>query len=411
MKQPRSDSTSPREGGQALVLFVLALAALLGFMALAIDVGQAMVEKRSAQNAVDAAALAGAAYLPNHDNAVAKANQWLTLNGYTPGDGNTVTITTPYNGDPNKIEVRLSNSVGPSFAGAVGFAGFNITARSVGKRNINPYAIFQTGPNPSGDDDDDDPECDGELELEGDNFFIAGSTHADGEFEIEGDNLEITGAVTYVCEFESEGTNLTFGSGPTQLPAPVPPPVSFEYSDFATCTFSVSGNLRISNSTPQYFVNNNVSSGQLKPGVYCATGDIKLDENISASQISGNVTFVAHGEIEMEHNNLNLTAYRLDVLAFTDGCEDEDDDDGDPGENPGDPGDTDGDAGEGEIELEADNLTFSGMLIAACGEVEVEGDSVFSPSTLILGQEVELEGEDGSITAGNYTVGGPHLAE
>ena len=48
------------ERGQVLVLLVLALVGLLGFTALAIDGGMVYSDRRTAQNAADAAALAGA---------------------------------------------------------------------------------------------------------------------------------------------------------------------------------------------------------------------------------------------------------------------------------------------------------------------------------------------------------------
>ena len=55
MKQPRA-----REQGQAIVILALMMIGLLAFAALAIDGGNAYVERRRAQNGADAAALAGA---------------------------------------------------------------------------------------------------------------------------------------------------------------------------------------------------------------------------------------------------------------------------------------------------------------------------------------------------------------
>lgn len=49
----------PSERGQAIVLIVLAMVALLGFTALALDGGRLYSERRHAQNAADAASLAG----------------------------------------------------------------------------------------------------------------------------------------------------------------------------------------------------------------------------------------------------------------------------------------------------------------------------------------------------------------
>lgn len=54
-----------REPGQVIVLVALGLVALLGFTALAVDMGMAYADRRQAQNAADAAALAGARYTGN----------------------------------------------------------------------------------------------------------------------------------------------------------------------------------------------------------------------------------------------------------------------------------------------------------------------------------------------------------
>jgi hypothetical protein len=60
-----------RERGQIMVLVALGLVGLLGFTALALDMGMAYADRRQAQNAADAAALAGARY----------AGNWLRGNG------------------------------------------------------------------------------------------------------------------------------------------------------------------------------------------------------------------------------------------------------------------------------------------------------------------------------------------
>ena len=68
-----------REPGQIMVLLALGLVALLGFTALAVDLGMAYADRRQAQNAADAAALAGARY----------AGNWLKGNkGVCTGFGN-----------------------------------------------------------------------------------------------------------------------------------------------------------------------------------------------------------------------------------------------------------------------------------------------------------------------------------
>src|SRR6266568_4889820 len=55
-----------RERGQTLLIFVLALTVLLGFTALAIDMGLFFENRRHLQNTADAAALAGVGDLPEN---------------------------------------------------------------------------------------------------------------------------------------------------------------------------------------------------------------------------------------------------------------------------------------------------------------------------------------------------------
>ena len=52
-------ATTHPERGQTLLIFVLALTVLLGFTAMAIDVGLFYEDRRHMQNTADAAALAG----------------------------------------------------------------------------------------------------------------------------------------------------------------------------------------------------------------------------------------------------------------------------------------------------------------------------------------------------------------
>jgi hypothetical protein len=65
-----------------LVLFVLALAALLGFAAMTIDLGLLFEDRRHLQNSADAAALAGVVELPLKPVAARqKAQEWAASNG------------------------------------------------------------------------------------------------------------------------------------------------------------------------------------------------------------------------------------------------------------------------------------------------------------------------------------------
>src|SRR3954471_5981234 len=94
----RSHRPRDREQGQALVLFCLALTAIVGVVGLVLDGGDAFAQRRSQQNAADLAALAGANnYLVNGDEAAATtaAKAYAASNGYTDGAGS-IGITVSY---------------------------------------------------------------------------------------------------------------------------------------------------------------------------------------------------------------------------------------------------------------------------------------------------------------------------
>ncbi|MFQ5880586.1 MAG: pilus assembly protein TadG-related protein [Dehalococcoidia bacterium] len=354
------------ESGQTLIITAFALTALVGFAALVLDIGNLYVNRRQLQTGADAAALAGAQLLPSASDASAEALDYAGRNGYASG----VTTTTPYNGDSSKIEVEVGGSVQTFLARVLGINSMDVSARAVAVRTLDlGYVLFQS-----------DPDCDEELEIEGDDIYIDGGVHADGELEVDGDDITVTGSVTYVCELDDiDGTNIIFGSGPTQLPAPVPPPLTFSYSDFGSCDFILpDDDDKISfSSTPQYFQ----SPGVLEDGVYCSNDDIELED----SNVSGNVTFVAQDEIEIEGSNVSLAAYHSSgVVMFAGGF-------GGDASDP-DPDDV------GEIEIEGSNTTWVGYLIAPNGEIELEGSNLSSSGTYILAMEIELEGSNITLT-------------
>src|SRR5438105_2409699 len=134
-----------KQAGQVLVLFALLLPLLLGGMGLAIEGGFALAQRQRMQAAADLAAL-NAAYCqvyPSKSACVSAASfpgsggsamRGMALavaraNGYDPGS---VTLVTPYEGDPNRIAVSIAQPVPTALLGMIGFSGFSITGRAVG---------------------------------------------------------------------------------------------------------------------------------------------------------------------------------------------------------------------------------------------------------------------------------------
>jgi Putative Flp pilus-assembly TadE/G-like len=142
-------STTERsdEHGQIIVLFAGALVALFLVAALAFDVGSMLLERRTEQNAADAAALAGARYVQGVANfagtcpatttnaaveaacLVAKRNNPSLANAdiqvnIPPIDGN-------YRAVPAVIQVRISTNRGSIFGGVMGRAAWPVGVNAV----------------------------------------------------------------------------------------------------------------------------------------------------------------------------------------------------------------------------------------------------------------------------------------
>lgn len=119
-----------KERGQALILIALGLIVLVGFTALAIDGGNALADRRTAQNAADNAALA-AAYSLAASNSQAQAEtaalNIATTNGYTEGSSivdvaiaNVPASACNNTGLGKDVTVTISSTVDTVFAPVVG---------------------------------------------------------------------------------------------------------------------------------------------------------------------------------------------------------------------------------------------------------------------------------------------------
>lgn len=121
--------------GQVLVIVAVGMAVFLGFAAISVEYGYVAVQKRTIQNAADAAALAGAQVLYNtsvaKSTAIAVANQNKGTLSFSKFDPKPIT---PYSGDPTMIEVEIEAEVPGIFSKVWGNDNSAISARAVARQ-------------------------------------------------------------------------------------------------------------------------------------------------------------------------------------------------------------------------------------------------------------------------------------
>jgi hypothetical protein len=127
------------ERGQAIVLIVLMLTALLGITALAVDGGRLYSGRRSAQNSADNAALAGALALCNSGDPLVASFASADNNGYdNDGTSNIVEVNHPPMsglniGDNEYVEVIITSNQEASFAQVLSQENLQVASRAVAR--------------------------------------------------------------------------------------------------------------------------------------------------------------------------------------------------------------------------------------------------------------------------------------
>jgi Flp pilus assembly protein TadG len=193
--------TSNGESGQVLVIFAGGLVAIIAVAALVFDTGQSLVDRRTQQNAADAASLAGARYLPTATGtyqgdcddrtggqkvdpllkavnaACDVAEAYLDADGMTD---RTITVKVPpgpetqFSGLPFNIEVNVDSTRPSIFAGILGLADIHTGALAVAENSSGfalPYSLLSL-----------DPHGCGESKITGTaTVDVAGTIHVDSD--------------------------------------------------------------------------------------------------------------------------------------------------------------------------------------------------------------------------------------
>jgi len=141
--------THRRDRGQILVIFAIALVAIVAMVGLVLDGGSAFAQRREEQNVADLAAMAGAnAHLATSGDAatketaaIAAATQIALDNGYVadPADGLDIDIDVANNGIYAEVTVQITRPHRNNFSAVLGMSTWPVSvtasARSSGHPN------------------------------------------------------------------------------------------------------------------------------------------------------------------------------------------------------------------------------------------------------------------------------------
>jgi hypothetical protein len=359
-----------KTSGHVLVNFALMLSVLLGMLALGIDGSYLFAARVAVRSAADLAALAGAWDLPGSPAAAESAAlQLAEANGFKHGvGGNTVTATTPYNGDSGRIEVIIKYPAPTFFAAALAIYNVDVRGRAVAAiETSGGYAIYAgniTCPD-SGNDN---------LIWSGSDVVATGWVHSNSGMTFSGQNNSF-GETTYHCPGGASPGDNTFSSGPTET-ATKPYPVTYTTSQFEPCTYTRNPDFDVANDGP-WWEGGTKASKRLLPGVYCSDGLLSMGEQ----GVTGTVTFMAR-RIQIGGSDINLRPFKNDVLLFS----------------------TDTSNANAAIKVSGSTGSIQGVLYAYGSEIEVAGSSGFSANVSIIGGRVKVSGSNWNLTG--FGIGG-----
>jgi len=249
------------ERGSVAVVVAILLPVIIGVAGLVIDVGSWYVTRAQLQNAADAAALAGAADLPNNPSNAKAAAQTLAADNVS---GATVTSVTPYNGNSSAIQVTVSKRGSVWFASVLGISGPTITASAVAQSTQGTGNFIYAG----------STACNA-ISITSSGKVSTTSLWSNGGITAVGQGVNVSGQVDVgnsTCPFPSQLTPPGATSVGTYTGWPTPLPTTAQGNMPSSCQ---SANISITSSS---WLSSN------PPGIYCTTGTISITN-------SGNVTF------------------------------------------------------------------------------------------------------------------------
>jgi hypothetical protein len=288
---------SGRSGrGQVLVLTAMAIIVLVGFVALATDVGLLWNERRQMQTATDAAAVAGATALRNGTAIASAANNVASLNGFTNGvKSATITVnkpplTGPYAGNSSYVEVIIAQAEPTYFLRALGYASMNVKTRAVSGAMNAAGCIYTLDPTAA-----KAFSASNGVNISSSCGIMVNSNSSDAFDVVGGATVKTTGVGIVGAASVNNGGSVQNMSGgaltPTQNVAPVADPLAhINAPSVGSCTYTYGPQTQLNSYTATQSPPN---SGKyvVNPGVYC--GGINASNGTSVTFNAG--TYIMAG--------------------------------------------------------------------------------------------------------------------
>lgn len=442
-----------KESGQIIVLLAVSLVVVVVVAALAVDGGMIYSERRFAQNAADAASLAGGGSILNYMEKVSGDQKTVTAASLVCSDAlvSDSTISDiiekaqtdailvaeannisglPYLGmildgesypndlDPNfkhgvvisclshqylEVQVRVTSSISTAFAHLV-YPGDLVTTNEAVSRAIpygvgdGGYAIVSLSP-----DEDNPMEFYGIKDKNGDDLpgginVKNGKIHSNSSFRGTGSKLSVTATYGITSSLPSSASNLS-PAGILTFTGDVPAPEIY-IPDEPTCT--IDGDSQMIGDVLTYYPGNysgiSISGNGdvvFMPGLYCVAGDLTITGSGGNKKATGvvsglGVTFFIKPYSDGTLSEVDITGDKN--VVFTAPKDD------DPLPDPGDPGIP------GYIfYMSSDNISNEGDPNEKRGSITIIGNSDSYYSGIILAPKGDIE-IGGSTTVGDADV-------
>ncbi len=258
------------EHGASPWIAVFAMTVLLGFTAMAVDLGAVYLQTSKLQAALDAGVLAGASHLPDTTAATAAAINCVQLNGYTASD-----VTVHFSDSNSKIKLSSAKEVDTMFLKALGINQWDINRSAAAAKTssgsgggVFDYRIFH------GDTS--------ALSMGG-YYNINGDIHSNGSFESwPNDSSIITGTIEAVKNIQTGSFSIGGKLSPAQF---------IEMPDFSAVPAQIMPTSYDSYVNASDF--NSIDSRQTWNGSKYITGNVTIKNGLDINgdvYINGNLT-------------------------------------------------------------------------------------------------------------------------